>query len=261
MSLGWRSGHGVAQDTGSPVSVSIVEAGSLGLAHSVWAAAPQWSMEQGAAGRGAGQGCHATLQWATRCVPCSLHSGGWGRLVRGTAARLQISVYFPGWKEACDPKALLCLARPLIHLQRKPMSAAPLCLPWAIALNLKGLGADFKGCSDKGCLNSTCVNNPWKTLWIISMKFSLNLLFFFSSSRKKWKSGKGGELEEGREGGKGWDKDRHFFLSANFSECQEVAWLRKKSLCYFHSFRNNLIRDLHVLKLLHTLNVRGHPCI
>lgn len=178
------------------------------------------------------RGARSPLRWAARCVPCSLHGGGWwgwGRPIGGTAARLQISVYFPGWKEACDPKALLCLARPLIHLQRKPMSAAPLCLPWAIALNLKGLGADFKGCSDKGCLNSTCVNNPWKTLWITSMKFSLNLLFFFSSGRKKWKSGKGGESEEGRERGrKGVGEGPTLFLSANFSECQEVAWLRKK---------------------------------
>lgn len=96
------------------------------------------------------------------------------------------------------------------------------------------------------------------------MKFSLNLLFFFSSGRKKWKSGKGGESEEGRERGrKGVGEALTLFsLSANFSQCQEVAWLRKKkSLCYFHSFKNNLIRDLRVLKLLRTLNVRGYPCI
>lgn len=31
------------------------------------------------------------------------------------------------------------------------------------------------------------------------MKFSLNLLFFFSGSRKRWKGGKGGEEEGGRE--------------------------------------------------------------
>lgn len=62
------------------------------------------------------------------------------------------------------------------------------------------------------------------------MKFSLNLLFFFSSGRKKWKSGKGGESEEGRERGrKGVGEALTLFsLSANFSQCQEVAWLRKK---------------------------------
>lgn len=230
---GWKCRHVVAQDTGSPCLHHRDTVLGLGMQHRVLLSAS----------------------------PSSSHGGGRARLLGATAARLQLSVYFPGWKDACDPKALLCLARPLIHLQRKPMSAAPLCLPWAIALNLKGLGADFKGCSDKGCLNSTCVNNPWKTLWITSMKFSLNLLFFFSGSRKRWKWGKGGEEEGGRR--RRWGEDPHFFLSANFSECQEVVWLKKwkRSLCYSHSFRNNLIRDLHVLKLLGTLNVRGHPCI
>lgn len=44
--------------------------------------------------------------WAARCVPHSFHGNGWGRLLGGTAARPQISVYFAGWKGACDPKAL-----------------------------------------------------------------------------------------------------------------------------------------------------------
>lgn len=100
------------------------------------------------------------------------------------------------------------------------------------------------------------------------MKNSLNNLneifsefaILFLQQQKEVEVGKGRRVG-GRDGGKGWGKDRHFFLSANFSECQEVAWLRKKSLCYFHSFRNNLIRDLRVLKLPRTLNVRGHPCI
>lgn len=66
MSLGWISGHRVARDTGSPCL--------HGLAHTVWAAALQ-----GAVGRDAGQGYHATPPVNSLCpAPCTAVDGaGW----------------------------------------------------------------------------------------------------------------------------------------------------------------------------------------
>lgn len=186
-SFPWAEGWvGVAQGAGCPCPHGT--AGSPGLAH----------LQQGRTGRRTGV---PSPGWAARCAPL-LPWQSMGQAARRYSCPASIQCLFSRLKGSLWSQSPLCLARPLIHSQRKPMSAAPLCLPWAIALNLKGLGADFKGCSDKGCLNSTCVNNPWKTLWITSMKFSLNLLFFFFSGRKKWKSGKGGEWEEGRERGR-----------------------------------------------------------
>lgn len=76
------------------------------------------------------------------------------------------------------------------------------------------------------------------------------------------------EVREGRRGG-GREEEEVGGGPTLFSLCQLFRMPRsslalkkwKRSLCYSHSFRNNLIRDLHVLKLLGTLNVRGHPCI
>lgn len=49
------------------------------------------------------------------------------------------------------------------------------------------------------------------------MKFSLNLLFFFSSSRKKWKSGKGGESEGEMEERGGGRTDTFFSLPTSLN--------------------------------------------
>lgn len=73
------------------------------------------------------------------------------------------------------------------------------------------------------------------------MKNSLNNLneifsefaILFPRQQKEVEVREGRRRKGERAGGRGWEKDPHFFLSANFSECQEVAWLKKNLFVIF----------------------------